>query len=153
MKAVIMRVICFTATWHIPQNNTTIEIKGTVLWQARSFCLECQLRVLNHYVTEKKFVNDKITASYQTNMSSQYYFTRYKQQKWTLKNCWRNMFSKTTIAILFNLHQVCPSVPTFVFAVLFIPSFNVLSSFLYFAQLGGSLHCPNSGRIRDTQLL
>ena len=87
MKAVIMRVICFTATWHIPQNDTTIEINGTELRQARSFCLECQFRVLNHYVTEKNFVNDKITAYYQTNMSSQYYFTRYKQQKWTLKNC------------------------------------------------------------------
>ena len=79
MKAVIMRVICFTTTRHIPQNDTTIEIKGTVLRQARSFCLECQFRVLNHYVT--KTVNDKITASYQTNMSSQYYFTRYKQQR------------------------------------------------------------------------
>ena len=78
-EAVIMRVTCFTDTSHIPQNDTTIEIKGTVLLQARSFCLECQFRVLNHYVTE--IVNDKITASYQTNMSSQYYFTRYKQQK------------------------------------------------------------------------
>ena len=34
---------------------------------------------------------------------------------------------KNTIAIRFNLLQVCPSVPVFVFAELFIPSFNALS--------------------------
>ena len=35
------------------------------------------------------------------------------------------MCSKTTIVIRFDLLQVCPFVPSFVFAVLFIPSFNV----------------------------
>ena len=33
---------------------------------------------------------------------------------------------KTTIGILFNLLEVFPFVPFFVFAVLFIPSFHVL---------------------------
>ena len=43
-------------------------------------------------------------------------------------------FSKTTIAIRFDLLQVSPSVPPFEFATLlrkFIPSFNVLSGYFY----------------------
>ena len=38
-----------------------------------------------------------------------------------------NKFSKTTITVRFNLLQVCPLVPSFVFAVSFILSVNVLS--------------------------
>ena len=34
-------------------------------------------------------------------------------------------FSKTSVVIRFNLFQFCPSVPSFAFAVLFKPSFNV----------------------------
>lgn len=41
------------------------------------------------------------------------------------------MFSKTTIQIHFNLLQVRPSRPPFVFARLFILSFNVLSGYFY----------------------
>ena len=41
------------------------------------------------------------------------------------------MFSKTPIAIRFNLLKVCPSVPIFVFAVQCIPSFNVLNGYFY----------------------
>ena len=37
-------------------------------------------------------------------------------------------FSKRTIAIHFNL-QICPSIPTFVFVMLFKPSFYVLSGY------------------------
>ena len=36
---------------------------------------------------EKSLVNDKITALRQTNMSPKRHMKRYKQQKWTLKNC------------------------------------------------------------------
>ena len=42
-----------------------------------------------------------------------------------------NKFSKPTIAIRFNLLQDCPSVPPFVLAVLFIPSFKFLSGYFY----------------------
>ena len=42
-----------------------------------------------------------------------------------------NKFSKTTVLICFNLPQVCPSMHSFVFAVLSIPSFNVLSGYFY----------------------
>ena len=34
-------------------------------------------------------------------------------------------------AIRFSLLEVCPSVPPFVLAVLFIPSFNVFSGYFY----------------------
>ena len=40
-------------------------------------------------------------------------------------------FRKTIIAIRFNLLHVFPSVPPFVFAALFIPSFHILSSYFY----------------------
>ena len=40
-------------------------------------------------------------------------------------------FKKPTISIRFNLLQVCPSVLPFVFSVLKIPSFNVLSDYVY----------------------
>ena len=56
---------------------------------------------------------------------------KYKQQKWTLKNCSANRpnkFSKATIAVRFNLLHVCPSVHGFLFAMSFIPLFLVLSS-------------------------
>ena len=53
---------------------------------------------------------------------------RASHHKLTLKNCWtRKNVSKTTIAILFN--QVHPSVPPFVYAALFIPSFNILRGY------------------------
>ena len=47
------------------------------------------------------------------------------------KNFSANKFTKTTIAICFNLLQVCPSVLPVTIAALFIPSFNVLSSYFY----------------------
>ena len=48
--------------------------------------------------------------------------------KWPLKNCQAYKFLRTAIAVRFNL-LLCPSVPSFLFAVLFIPSFNVLSGY------------------------
>ena len=47
------------------------------------------------------------------------------------KNFSANKFTKTTTAICFNLLQVCPSVLPVTIAALFIPSFNVLSSYFY----------------------
>ena len=43
-----------------------------------------------------------------------------KWQKWTLKNY-----------LCIRTQKVCPSMPSFVSAVLFIPSFNVLSCYFY----------------------
>ena len=58
-------------------------------------------------------------------MSLKHFFKKsYKQQ-----NCLANKFSKPTIASRFNLLQVCPSVPPFVFSVSFKPSFNVIFMF------------------------
>ena len=54
-----------------------------------------------------------------------------KKTKKNLKKLSGKKVFKTTIAIRFNLLQVCSSAPTFVFAVLLIPSFNALSSYLY----------------------
>ena len=38
---------------------------------------------------------------------------------------------KPAILIRFNLLQVCPPLPTFVFAVLLIPSFNILKDYFF----------------------
>ena len=48
-----------------------------------------------------------------------------------VETCSANKFSKTAIEIHFNLLQVRPSRPPFVFAMLFILSFNVLSGYFY----------------------
>ena len=49
-----------------------------------------------------------------------------------LKNCLANKISKTPVAIRFNLRRVCPSLSSFIFASLFINSFNFLSGYLMF---------------------
>ena len=69
------------------------------------------------------------------------YFKRYKQE-WTL-NCWANKFSKGTIAIHFNLLQVCLSLTHFVLAVLFIFSFHVLTVYVYLSLslMAVNYHC------------
>ena len=65
----------------------------------------------------------------QTKYVCKHYISRYKQQKWTLKNCLANKFTKTTVTIRFNLFRVFPSVSTFVLAVSFILSSNFLSAY------------------------
>ena len=64
---------------------------------------------------------------------SQGLYQTIKNKNGILKNCWANKFSKTTIAIFFNLLQVCPSVPPFVFTVLFTCTlpFHVLRGQLF----------------------
>ena len=64
------------------------------------------------------------------------YIKRYKQQQnmnWELwYNCKASKFSESTFAnIRFSLLQVCPSAPSFVLSVLFIPLFHVLSGYFY----------------------
>ena len=54
------------------------------------------------------------------------YIQIYKQQRQTLKTVQPNSFSKTPITIRVNLLQFGPSLPSFVFAVLFKPFANVL---------------------------
>ena len=52
--------------------------------------------------------------------------------------------------IHFNLLQVCPSVLSFLLAVLFIPSLNVLSPYFNVNQLGVSSHCLNFNKFHET---
>ena len=44
----------------------------------------------------------------------------------------------------------CPFVPSFVFAVLLIPSLNVLSDYFLVCQFGGGSYCLNIDKIPDT---
>ena len=55
-----------------------------------------------------------------------------------------------SIAIRFNLLQICPSVLSFEFALLFIPSFNVLSVYFYvFMNLVDVFYCFNFAKYRS----
>ena len=49
--------------------------------------------------------------------------------------------------------RFCPLVPSFVFAVLLIPSLNVLSDYFLVCQYGGSSYCLNIDKSRDTSPL
>ena len=52
----------------------------------------------------------------------------------------------------FNLLQICPSVPSFVYAVLLVLSFNIFSVFFsLLLNLGADpMHCLNFDKFRDT---
>ena len=63
-----------------------------------------------------------------------------KTTKMNLKKLTGKKVFKTTIATRFNLLQVCSSAPTFVFAVLLIPSFNALSPNIHIQILQTDLH-------------
>ena len=153
MKAVIMRVICFTATWHIPQNDTTIEINGTELRQARSIWLECQFRVLNHYATENILwmTKSQLPIKQICLPSIISHVTNNRNELWktvSVKSFQKPQLQSFSISIKF----VHPCLRLYLLYYLYL-LLTFWAVFLYFAQLGGSLHCPNSGRIRDTQLL
>ena len=65
-------------------------------------------------------------------MFPRHYVKCYKWPKWTLKDWYANKSSTTTIAIHFNLLHFYPSLPPFVLALLYIPSFHILSSCFMF---------------------
>lgn len=63
-------------------------------------------------------------------------FPKHRKQKINFEKLSGEQVCKSAIAIRFNLLQVGPSVPSFVFPVLFKPAFDVLSScFLFFVSL------------------
>jgi len=62
-------------------------------------------------------------------------------------------FQKRTISVCFNLLQVCSSLPTFVFAVLLISSFNVLSDFFYVSLFLVAVHADVRTLIKCMTLL
>ena len=50
----------------------------------------------------------------------------------------------------FNLLQVCPFLPPFLFTVLFIPSFDFCAVIFIFTKFGVSFRCLNFDKFRDT---
>ena len=111
-----------------------------VLW------IKCQLHVLIRYEIWYSWCKWWQNLSF---VSPTYYIKRYKQQKWTWKTVRKaNKFSKMSIAIFFNILRIYSSVLKISFEVvaLFKPSWNVSS----FTQFGGSFHCLNFDKFRDT---
>ena len=111
-----------------------------VLW------IKCQLHVLIRYEIWYSWCKCWQNLSF---VSPTYYIKRYKQQKWTWKTVRKaNKFSKMSIAIFFNILRICSSVlkKSFEVVALFKPSWNVSS----FTQFGGSFHCLNFDKFRDT---
>ena len=77
--------------------------------------------------------NDKITASCRTDILRSQALNQSvtNNKNKLLKTVRLKSFHNHTISIRRNLFQVSPSVLTFIFAVLLIPSFNVLSGYFY----------------------
>ena len=96
---------------------------------------------------EKLLLNNENPPSCKTKMSPKHYFKRYictnnKNKLW--KTVRLTSFQKTKIAICFNLLYVCPSIPSFVLAVLSILSFHVFSDYFYDStQFGGGSQLPS----------
>ena len=91
-------------------------------------------------------LNHKITASCPTKYTSQAIrqnVTNTKRELWNTNRL--KSFQKLAKPIPF-----CPFVPSFVFAVLLIPSLNVLSDYFLVCQFGGGSHCLNVDKSRDT---
>ena len=98
---------------------------------------------------KKLLVNDK-TNSF---LSNKYIsiaiiqtVTDTKSELWKTSGLTR--FQTLTICSCF-----CPFVPSFVFAVLLIPSLNVLSDYFLVCQVGGGSYCLNVDKSRHTSPL
>ena len=98
---------------------------------------------VNEESTCKKKNHTHCTASCPTKKASYQTLQTTKMNPYTLLKTVRlASFQKPTIAIRFYLLQVCPSVPPFVLARLFISSFHVLRDYFFcFTQFGGSSYC------------
>ncbi len=70
-------------------------------------------------------------ASLQPNLSPMRYNLKLQANETNFENCSAQQYSKTHIAIRFNLYHFGPSVPSFVFAVLLNCSFSVLGGYYY----------------------
>ena len=101
---------------------------------------------------EKLLVNNKITVSFQTKMFQKHYIKRYKQQQRTLRYCKANKFSKTTIAIRFNLKSLGLSHSCLLLYLLYYLYLFFLFErlFLCLTQVCGVSHCLNFDKFRDT---
>ena len=103
------------------------------------------------------WMDDKTTASCQTNISSKHYVKpreTFKRQNGTVKKLlgWQNVLRNHYIAILFNpVLQVCPFVPILVFTALSILPFQCFKRlFLCFTSFAGSSRRLNFDKFRNT---
>ena len=101
------------------------------MWGLCHFVYDANYTSLLAKELEELLENDKTTVSCQRNCLPSI-ISNVKNNKNELSKTVRlTNFSKPPIAIRFNPLQVCSSAPTLVFAVLFLPSFNVLSSYFH----------------------
>ena len=129
-------------------------LKGALSRWSTFFCWQSQSRVFIRYGTWD------VTCELQNHI---FVWNKYVSQalyqmiKITKESFWKTAeltnFKKTTIAIRFSLFQVCPSVPSFTFVVLFLPSVYVLGSYfnvsLSLVEVPTNLNCDKS---RDLHL-
>ena len=114
-----------------------------------SFCLECQLLVLIHYVAEEIFSQWQNHSFLSNKYVSQSNFTSSRNELW--KNVSLTRFQKPqlksfSISFKFKIHPCL--LLYLLFYLYLLLTFEQL--FLYFTQLCGSLHCPNFGKFCDT---
>ena len=136
----------------VQQHETTTEQKGLC-----HSCLACFVNIANYTVlcvvelsvreeTTCKWQNRSFLSNKSTSLpSSISRITMNRNELWKTVRLTR--FQKCTIAICFNLLQVCPSMPSFLFSVLFIHvctffwCFATEWLFLCLTQLGGTSYC------------
>ena len=133
------RLPCSLFCWHSANVNTSLYATASHAEVLRSSSrvsapgARDELGYIRYELNVYKEIteHDKIAASCPTNKLLKHNIRRYKHLKRTLKNCLSNKLSKLITSIRFVLLQVCPSVPTFLFAVIFIPSFKILRDYFY----------------------
>ena len=105
------------------------------------------MRILWKLMFRKKLlVNDKTNSFLSNKYISQAIIQNVTDTKSELSKPSRlTSFQKHTMSSRF-----CPFVPFFVFAVLLIPSLNVLSDYFLVCQFGGGSYCLNIDKSRDT---
>ena len=105
------------------------------------------MRILWKLMFRKKLlVNDKTNSFLSNKYISQAIIQNVTDTKSELSKTSRlTSFQKLAIPIHF-----CPFVPSFVFALLLIPSLNDLSDYFLVCQFGGGSYCLNIDKSRDT---
>ena len=82
-----------------------------------------------------------------TRLSSSFVYNHDNNASFLICSNVQSFLKNKNCAVGFNLLQVCRSVPSFVFAVIFIPSFHVLNSlFKCLTPSGDGFHCLNQFR-------
>ena len=126
------RAFQLRADWRKSDNSVDEEPKGDWRWNSNPRDVVASSPSFSHLAARAPWRDCSQARQNNSFVSNKYvpehYIIRYKQQNWRVwKRVRLTSFQKPQLQSVFR--QVCPSVPPFVFAGLFIPSFDVLSGY------------------------